>query len=324
MTPRQARPPLSLRISVTSHCSLRCTYCMPANGVSRAAPEDVLSYEEILRFVCEIKARYGLAQVRLTGGEPLVRPKIDKLVTMLAVTGISDITLTTNGQQLAGVARRLKQAGLSRINISLDTLHAATFSAVTRGGDLDKTLAGIAAAQHAGLYPIKLNMVVMRGRNDHEVADLVRYAMKHDCQMRFLELMPIGVAAAAFEDRFVSTAEVRERLLEEFALTAIPVDPHDTSRNFLADDGHGGSAIIGFISPYSEPFCAGCWRLRLTATGVLIGCLARSEGIALAPLLRGSADTDGEELVEAVEQALGMKRRDGEFVQPRAMVGIGG
>ena len=297
---------------------------MPANGVPAAAREDVLSYTEILRFVCELKARYGLSQVRLTGGEPLVRPEIDRLVAMLAAAGVSDLALTTNGQQLAGLAGRLKRAGLSRINISLDTLNPETFTAVTRGGILSRTLAGIAAAQQAGLSPVKLNVVVMRGWNNSEVAGLVRFAIDHDCQIRFLELMPIGVAAAGFEERFVSTAEVRERLSEEFTLAALPVDQHDTSRNFVARDGRGRSTIVGFISPYSEPFCAGCWRLRLTATGALIGCLARSERIPLAPLLRGGREMDGEAIAAAVEQALSIKRRNGEFIQPQAMVGIGG
>ena len=262
--------------------------------------------------------------MRLTGGEPLLRPEIDRFVAMLSAEGVTDLALTTNGQQLAGLAERLKSAGLRRINISLDSLDPEMFEAITRGGSLDRALAGIEAAHQAGLLPVKLNVVVMRGRNDLEVAGLVRFAMEHDCQIRFLELMPIGVAAEGFEDRFVSTAEVRERLLKEFTLSALQVDPHDTSRNFVAAGGDGRSAIVGFISPYSDPFCGGCWRLRLTATGVLIGCLARPQGIPLAPLLRGRRDSSGEALAAAVEQALGMKRRNGEFVQPRAMVGIGG
>jgi cyclic pyranopterin phosphate synthase len=296
---------------------------MPATGAPKVAREDMLSYEEIVRFVHVLKGRYELAQVRLTGGEPLVRLEIDRLVAMLAAEGVSDLALTTNGQQLAGLAGRLKRAGLSRINISLDSLNPVTFATVTRGGILEKTLAGIAAALQAGLRPVKLNVVVMRGRNDHEVAGLVRFAIENDCQIRFLELMPIGVAAAGFEDHFVSSAEVRERLLREFTLTALPVDPIGTSRNSVAQDQGGRTAIIGFISPYSEPFCAGCWRLRLTATGVLIGCLARSGEIPLAPLLRTSAP-NADAVGAAVEEALSMKRRNGEFIQPRAMVGIGG
>jgi cyclic pyranopterin phosphate synthase len=283
----------------------------------------VLSYEEILAFVRELAARYPLDHVRLTGGEPLVRPQIERLVAMLAGAGVSDIALTTNGQQLAGLAERLKQSGLGRVNVSLATLDPETFAAITRGGVLQKTLDGIAAAQRAGLRPVKLNMVVVRGRNDHEVVDLARFALEHECQMRFLELMPVGVAAAGFEDRFVSTAEVRERLSRHFTLSALPVDPHGTSRDVVAADAHGRSTVVGFISPYSEPFCAGCRRLRLTSSGVLMGCLARAEGIPLAPFLRsGAANSDA--IAVAVEHAFGTKRRNGEFIQPRAMAGIGG
>ena len=246
--------------------------------------------------------------MRLTGGEPLLRAGLDRLVAMLAAAGAADLALTTNGQRLAEMAGPLKQAGLNRINISLDSLSPATFAAITRGGILEKTLAGIAAARRAGLDPVKLNMVVMRGENDHEVADLVRFAVEHGCQMRFLELMPIGVAAAGFEDRFVSSAEVLERLAGEFALTELPVDPRSTSRNFVAEDQSGRWTTIGFISPSSQPFCAGCRRLRLTAAGVLLGCLARPTGIPIAPLLRSGSELDAEALVAAVEQALGMKR----------------
>jgi cyclic pyranopterin phosphate synthase len=318
------RPALSLRVSVTDRCGMRCAYCMPAAGAPQAAREEALSYEEIVRFVRALRASYGLAHVRLTGGEPLVRAEIGELVTMLRAAGVADIALTTNGQRLAERAESLRQAGLNRINISLDSLNAATFAAITCGGVLEKTLAGIAAARRAGLDPIKLNMVVLRGQNDHEAADLVRFSIQHGCQMRFLELMPIGAASAGFEERFVPSAEVRTRLAREFTLAELPVDPQATSRDFVAEDGRGRPAIVGFISPSSEPFCAGCRRLRLTAAGVLIGCLARSEGVPLAPLLRGVLEPDTEALCSAVEQALGMKRRNREFLQPWAMVGIGG
>ncbi len=319
-----ARSPLQLRISVTDRCSLRCEYCAPENGSAKVAREEVLSYEEITRFVTALQAQYGVTQVRLTGGEPLLRAGLDRLVALLAAAGAADRALTTNGQRLAGMAGPLRQAGLNRINISLDSLIPATFAAITRGGILENTLAGIAAAQRAGLDPVKLNMVVMRGENDHEVADLVRFAAGHGCQMRFLELMPLGVAAAGFRDRFVSSAEVLDRLAREFALTALPIDPRSTSRNFVAEDRSGRWTTIGFISPSSRPFCAGCRRLRLTATGVVLGCLARPTGIPIAPLLRSRSEPDAEALVAAVEKALGMKRLDSQFVQPQAMVGIGG
>lgn len=318
------RSPLQLRISVTDRCSLRCGYCAPENGSTKVAREEVLSYEEITRFVTALKAQYGLTQVRLTGGEPLLRAGLDRLVAMLAAVGAPDLAVTTNGQQLAEMAGPLRRAGLNRINISLDSLSPATFAAITHGGILENTLAGIAAAQRAGLDPVKLNMVVMRGENDHEVADLVRFAAGLGCQMRFLELMPIGVAATGFRDRFVSSAEVIERLAGDFALTALPIDARSTSRNFVAEDQSGRWTTIGFISPSSRPFCAGCRRLRLTATGVVLGCLARPTGIPIAPLLRSGAEPDAEALVVVVEKALGMKRLDGEFVQPQAMMGIGG
>ncbi len=203
------------------------------------------------------------------------------------------------------MAGPLRQAGLNRINISLDSLSPETFAAITHGGILENTLAGIAAARRVGLDPIKLNMVVMRGENDHEVADLVRFAAGHGCQMRFLELMPIGVAAAGFGDRFVSSAEVLEKLAREFALTPLPIDPRSTSRNFVAEDHSGRWTKIGFISPSSQPFCGGCRRLRLTATGVALGCLARPTGIPIASLLRSASEPDAEALVAAVEQGSG-------------------
>lgn len=324
MTPCADRRPVSLRVSVTDRCSLRCTYCVPARRASVVPREDLLSDEEIVRVVLVLDAHFGLEQVRITGGEPLLRPDLDRLVARLAEAGAPDLALTTNGQQLSGLAERLRRAGLKRVNVSLDSLDPRTFAAITRGGLLERTLSGIAAAQGAGLNPLKLNMVVMRGENDHEIANLMRFAIDHGCQMRFLELMPIGGAAAGFERLFVPTSEVQQRLREEFVLVALPVEPAGTSRNFIVRDRSGRSAIAGFISPYSEPFCAGCRRLRLTSTGVLIGCLARAEGIPLATLLRGNPDGDGDNLIAAARGALAMKRRNGAFIQPRAMVGIGG
>jgi cyclic pyranopterin phosphate synthase len=292
--------------------------------VTAPVRDDVLSFLEIATVVRSIKKCHGLAQVRLTGGEPLLRPGISRLVAMIAAEGVSDLALTTNGQQLAGMAVRLRKAGLLRINVSLDTLNPTTFAEITRGGNLDKTIAGIDAARAAGLRPIKLNAVLVRGQNDTEVSALVRFAIDRECEVRFLELMPIGVAADRFDERFVSSTEVRNRLSQEFELTGTPTDPHCTSRGYAARDRLGRSASIGFISPFSEPFCQGCWRLRLTATGTLTGCLARPGGVPIAQLLRGSSEVEGAAMSTAVEDALAMKRSDGEFIQPRLMVGIGG
>ena len=318
------RPPVELRVSVTDRCSLRCQYCAPATGSRKTADAAVLSYEEITEFVGLLLTRYSLKGVRITGGEPLVRPEIEKLVAMLAAHGVPDLALTTNGQRLSEMAAPLRHAGLRRVNISLDSLDPRSFAAITRGGVLEKTLAGIDAARRAGLDPVKLNVVVLRGVNEHEAPALVRFAMGHGCQVRFLELMPIGEAADGFESLFVSSAEVRSTLASEFGLAPLPVDAEDTSRNFVAEDRRGCRAIVGFISPSSEPFCNACPRLRLTAAGVLIGCLARDEGLPLAPLLRGLPGPDVAALEDAIARALRMKRRDGVFAQPRAMVGIGG
>jgi len=316
--------PFSLRLSVTDRCSLRCLYCMPAEGFAFAPRDEQLSFEEIAAFARVLKTGFGLAKVRLTGGEPLQRAGLEKLVAMLASLGVGDLAMTTNGQLLAGKAAALKQAGLRRVNVSLDSLDPDNYRALARGGELRHTLAGIEAALRAGLTPLKLNMVVMRGRNDHEALALARFGMELGCDVRFLELMPIGVAAAEFDRHFVSSGEVRERLAAEFEFTPLPEDPAESSRDFVAEHRSGRIATIGFISPYSQPFCGGCRRLRLTSTGVLMGCLARSQGVPLAPLLRGRAEPDCKAIIAAVEAAVKLKRTNGEFVQPRDMAGIGG
>lgn len=314
----------SLRVSVTDRCDLRCAYCMPPEGIRRVPREEILSYEEIALFVRLLAARYPVSQVRVTGGEPLVRPQIENLVRLLAEAMVPDLALTTNGQQLRQKAAALKQAGLHRVNISLDSLRAETFHRLTRGGDLKKTLDGIHAALEAGLHPVKLNMVVLRGVNDDETAGLVRFALENGCQIRFLELMPIGESAADFAQLFVPSAETKRRIEEKFALEALPFEEESTSRNYVVKDSGGNTAIVGFISPYSEPFCIGCRRLRLTATGMLIGCLARPQGIPLAALLRNGLAGNLEELDLAIRSAMELKRRDHKFEQARQMVQIGG
>lgn len=324
MTGRRDANGLSLRISVTDRCNLRCAYCMPQEGIRRVPREEVLSYEEIALFVRLLASRYAVSQVRITGGEPLVRPEIENLVRMLAESGISDLALTTNGQQLRQKAAVLKQAGLRRVNISLDSLRDATFRRITGGGELTRTIDGIHAALEAGLHPVKLNAVMLRGENEDEAADLVRFALDNGCQVRFLELMPIGEAATDFARLFVPSAETRSRIEKAFTLETLPFDPESTSRNYAVEGSEGKKTVVGFISPYSEPFCTGCRRLRLTATGMLIGCLARPQGIPLAALLRSSCDGVLNELELAVQSAMEWKRRDRSFEQERHMVQIGG
>ena len=317
-------PALSLRISVTDQCNLRCTYCLPARGGPGAGPDPFLSFEEICRFVELLARQYPISQVRLTGGEPLVRPDLEVLIGLLRRVHSGEIALTTNGQGLSRKAHALKQAGLDRVNVSLDSLRPAVFAEITRGGILQKTLDGIRVARDVGLSPVKLNAVMLRGLNDREAPDLVRFAMAEGVQLRFLELMPVGEAARDFDRMFVSSEETRARLRECFRLEALTSDPFSTSRNWLVRDARGRETVVGFVSPYSEPFCSGCFRLRLTARGTLIGCVARPHGISVAQLLRRE-DRDSEEaLLQAVQSALGTKRRDSYFVQPTRMVVLGG
>jgi len=327
--------PRSLRISVTDRCQLRCRYCMPFDGVTRNSHEEILTFEETARFAGLVRERFGLTKVRLTGGEPLVRAVIEKLVAMLAAERIPEIALTTNGQLLSERAGVLKRAGLRRVNVRLDSLDPATFRGLTRGGELGKTLAGIEAALAAGLTPVRLNVTVLRGVNDGELVELARFGLRAGCEVRFIELMPIGEATELFPERFVSSADARERIAGTLTLRPAPYRRGESSRNYVARDASGGEGregVVGFISPCTAPFCSGCRRLRLTPTGRLLGCLARSEGVELMPLLRGTAGAAGAAssaestalLEEAVRHALDLKQQEHAFAGQRPMVEVGG
>jgi cyclic pyranopterin phosphate synthase len=315
------KQPLSLRISVTDRCQFRCEYCMPDEGVAVCKHEDILSFEEIVCFVQKLQADFEITKLRLTGGDPLVRRGIVDLVGMLSKLGIPDLALTTNAQRLAGMATALRDAGLKRLNISLDSLDASVFQKITRGGKLEDALAGIDAAIQADLLPIKLNMVVMRGVNDHEVADVLSFAMSKGCELRFLELMPVGYGASLFDEGFVSTEEVRTSLSTKFDLEPLAFECGSSSRRYSVTGSDGQNGFAGFISACSDPFCSGCIRLRLTSDGHLIGCLAREKGLQIRPLLSGD---DASVLIDTVRQALQGKRSDEVFEQSGPMVGIGG
>jgi cyclic pyranopterin phosphate synthase len=326
---------LSLRISVTDRCQLRCRYCAPAGGDGEPLRADTLAFDGILAFVRILKRRYGLRKVHLTGGEPLLRPRLAGLVRTLAEEGLADLALTTNGHRLAGMAEDLRRAGLRRINVSLDSLDPPTYRRLTRGGDLARAIAGIEAALRAGLEPVKLNMVVLRGINEHEVADVVRWGLERGCHVRLLELMPIGAGREDFGRRFVSSAEVRERLAAHVDLEPLPYEPGSSSRNFLARRACGRAGVIGFISPCSNAFCGGCRRLRLTADGRLLGCLAQPQGTDIRGLLAPGAAGQVEDppwretgranaLVRAVEEALAFKRCGRRFTEQRHMISVGG
>jgi len=322
-TPQEPQP-VSLRISVTDRCTLRCRYCMPAESMTLAPRHDVLRLEEVLEFARLVQRHFGLAKVRITGGEPLLRRNLCALVSPLAALGPGDLALTTNAARLPAMAADLCRAGLRRVNISLDTLHPLTYRTLTRGGELAHALAGIDAARQAGLHPVRLNMVVLRGINDREVGAMARFGLDRGCEVRFLELMPIGVAKARHEEWFVSSAQVRERLVAAFDLQPLPRGAGSSSRNFLARDAEGRCGVIGFISPCTDPFCGDCRRLRLTATGRLIGCLAQEEGCDIRAILRGPQPLDEARLVAAIEDALRSKQGARHFAEHRLMARVGG
>jgi len=286
-----SRPINYLRVSVTDRCNLRCVYCMPAEGVSpKFAHDNILSYEEIARVV-EAAANLGISKIRLTGGEPLVRLGIVDLVELISgVPGIDDISMTTNGILLPRYAEALKIAGLHRVNISLDTLQPDRFQRITRLGKLADVLAGIEAAGQAGLRPVKLNNVVMRGMNDDEVVDFARLTLDRAWHVRFIEVMPVGATAGLAEMEHVPMSEARGRI--EDALGSLAPAGNDGKGNGPARYYRLPNALgtVGFISAVSEHFCFNCNRLRLTADGKLRPCLLSDQEIDLRAALRQGAD----------------------------------
>ncbi len=326
------RPINYLRISVTDRCNLRCLYCMPEEGIPLLPREDILTYEE-LRAIVQAAAALGVSRVRLTGGEPLVRGDIVDLVSMLAsVDGIEDISLTTNGLLLAHQAQRLKAAGLHRVNVSLDTLRPERFQSITRWGKLEQVMAGIQAARDAGLHPVKVNMVVLRGVNDDEVVDLARLTLSAEWHVRFIELMPFSSlqdAATCGEARtalqFVPVAEIRQRL--EALGPLEPVKDRLGAGPAKYYRWAGAPGTVGFISPVSECFCSECNRLRLTADGKLRPCLLNDKEVDLRQCIRQGATQA--ELEEVIRQVVSLKPEShllgqGRFPSARLMSQIGG
>ena len=315
----------NLRISVTDRCNLRCTYCMPED-VTFLDRAELLTFEEIARFV-RVAASLGIDKVRLTGGEPLLRRDLHRLVAQIAaVPGIRDLGLTTNGLLLAAQARSLFDAGLRRINVSLDTLDPGRFRLLARRDGLDQVLAGIAAAEEAGFEPIKLNAVILRGINDRDIVPLARFARDHGHELRFIEYMPIG--ADAWERQKVFTAaEILEVIEDEIGplLPATDTDPSSPATEYRYLDGSGRIGVIGSVS---RPFCATCNRIRLTAEGSLRNCLFATEEVDLRSLLRGAASD--EEIAARIvgnvaAKGPGHEIDSAQFVKPaRTMHAIGG
>jgi len=275
-----------LRISVTDRCNLRCLYCMPPEGVPRIPHSEILSYEEI-RTVVRAAAELGINKIRLTGGEPLVRAELPKLIHMLSqIEGIQELSLTTNGTILKKNALEFKQAGLSRVNVSLDTLKADKFRYITRLGALEDVLEGIKAAKEAGFEPVKINTVVMRGINDDEIRDFARMTYKEGCHVRFIELMPFkGVA------EFVPSIELRQHISLLGKLEpCVSITGNGPAMYYRLA---GAKGTIGFISPLTElSFCSRCNRMRLTPDGKLRPCLLGEDEIDLKLPLRNNATMD--------------------------------
>lgn len=288
-----------LRLSVTDRCNCRCTYCIPAGGVPMLRHEDVCSFEELAR-ITEACCELGVTKVRLTGGEPLVRRGLPGLVRMLrAVPGVRDLALTTNATLLAPVAAELAEAGLDRVNVSLDSLRPERYAAITRGGRLADALAGIKAARAAGLDPLKLNCVLMGGVNDDEVADIAGIARDHALDVRFIELMPIGEAARWPRARFVPAEAVLEVAPE---LGPVAGDDGGPARDGVAElfSAPGWAGRVGLIRPMSHRFCAGCTRIRVTADGRLKPCLHSADEVDLRGL-------SGEALRDAILAGISLK-----------------
>ncbi len=312
-----------LRISVTDRCNFRCTYCMPVEGMTWLPRDEVLTFEELERIARLLVERHGVRSIRLTGGEPTVRAHLPVLISRLAALPI-DLALTTNGATLRACATDLAQAGLRRVNVSLDSLRPERFAEMTRRDELTNVLDGIDAALEAGLTPVKVNVVVVRGVNDDEVVDLARYGRERNLTMRFIEFMPLDGGDKWRNEQVVTQAEIVEQISAVF-----PVEPiargREPAERFRYLDGRGE---VGVIPSITRPFCEQCDRIRLTADGQLRNCLFSLEDRDLRGVLRGGGSDD--DLSAAIEACVGAKWaghaiNQVQFVRPhRSMSQIGG
>ena len=316
----------SLRVSVTDKCNFRCTYCMPAEGLEWLKKDEILSFEEIQRLT-RIMAAMGVSDVRLTGGEPLVRRDLPALVRMLSATpGVEDLSLTTNGVLLDRLAEPLVEAGLKRINVSLDSISHVKFAEITRRDALAKVLRGLEEAEkHPELRPIKVNCVAVKGFTEDEVPALADLARRKPYVVRFIEFMPLDADQAWQGDKVLTGGEIRALIEEHWPLVELPAKPSSTSRRYRFADGAGE---IGFVNPVSEPFCSTCDRIRLTAEGKLRTCLfSRGEWDLKSPLREGASDEDLADLIRFAVRHKELKHKINErgFVRAnRSMSQIGG
>ena len=313
-----------LRVSVTDRCNFRCQYCMPAEGLPWLERDDVLHFEEIERLV-GLLAAMGVTDVRLTGGEPLVRRDFPQLVGMLAPL-VEDLSITTNGYLLERDAEALVRAGATRFNVSIDSLQRDRFFEMTRRDALPRVLRGLEVlASFPEAHPIKVNAVAMRGFTEDEVLPFAHFAREHPYEVRFIEFMPLDADHAWTPDSVLSGEEIRAILEQQWALEPVEREPHATARVYRFADGRGA---IGFINPVSEPFCGDCNRIRLTADGRLRTCLfSLNETDLRAPLRAGADDAELEQIVRDAVWRKELKHHVNEpgFVQPlRTMSAIGG
>ncbi|MGA1845445.1 MAG: GTP 3',8-cyclase MoaA [bacterium] len=316
-----------MRISVTDRCNLRCRYCMPDQGVTHLPHAEILSYEEILR-LARVAIGCGVTKIRITGGEPLVRKGVISFIERLsALPGMKDVTLTTNGVLLASCAADLKRAGLRRVNISLDTLKREKYRFITRRDSLPQVLSGIEAAQQAGLTPVKINCVAIRGFNDEEILDFARLSIEHPFHVRFIEFMPLGENDYWSEDKALHAPDILRAIRVRYQLEPISSKKNQSgpARRFRI---RGGAGEIGIISALSEHFCDTCNRIRLTPDGRLRNCLFSDEEVNIKEALRSGA-TD-EELDQIIRESIRHKpsghrlQEDASHKCKRSMWKIGG
>ncbi|MDR7279989.1 GTP 3',8-cyclase MoaA [Catenuloplanes atrovinosus] len=330
---RFGRHAVDLRVSLTDRCNLRCVYCMPAEGLPWLPNSDVLTDDEVIRLIRIAVERLGVEDVRFTGGEPLIRPGLTKIVTeVAALERRPQISLTTNGIGLERTAVALRDAGLDRINVSLDTLDDERFATLTRRRRLPDVLAGLRAAAEAGLTPVKINTVLMRGINDDEAPALLGFALEHGYELRFIEQMPLDAQHGWDRSTMVTAEEILRDLRAAFTLLPDPVARGGAPAETWLVDGHqalgGGPARVGVIGTVTRPFCGDCDRTRLTADGQVRACLFATEESDLRAALRSGASD--EDLADRWRVAMWGKRAghgidDPTFLQPaRPMSAIGG
>lgn len=301
-----------LRLSVTDRCNMRCCYCMPAGGVPKLGHDEMLSYEELYR-VAQACVAQGVEKIRVTGGEPLVRRGLVPFLESLSgIPGLRELVLTTNGLQLGELAQPLRQAGVARLNISLDSLRPEVFEKITRGADLRRVLDGIAAAERAGFGPLKINMVVMRGVNDEEILDFAALSIDRPYTVRFIEYMPT-LDDETWGARSMPGSEILAKIAARYPLLPmVSAETAGPARNFKIE---GAVGAIGIITPVSGHFCESCNRIRVTAAGRMRGCLFSDQGVDLKPLLQSE---DPAQLEQAVRRIVGDKPGRHHIAEPEA------